>query len=430
MVPLLPPEEIWFEGRELPLDVWRLISFEFDLVSSSVSSQVSVGDFAFSAVTQTGLAFRLLIDQLGNRRVRFEVELNNIPPAWTSAITQPYSIKVSLARIFFEAGCLLTPLATQDLTKWFGAVRYLHWIDDGSSELRVRDEFDRDSIDCRYRGLFAEETAIGLMAVVLTDVFRASPINNTVEVVPPNLIKPGKPIADFISQSTDPITGWKTTIIAESKGSLRNRISNSRHDRAKQQVASTNVLFSGTVQTLPLAFGSTVCFSSQSRNTRCIVDDPAEDLHSKRIRIDPELAWRVAYAKALTFVGLETGAQQVMRGERAEAVRPIDSDREIDRRRSDRDLQRLRRAQTARERFGMDLVLDVGSGAVSLDTRVLDILRRGITAESPLQFSEILSMRRELSESRQSRASFESSLGFGCISYLDLDQDRERRPEM
>ena len=34
MVPLLPPEEIWLDQRELPLDVWRLVSFDFDLVSS------------------------------------------------------------------------------------------------------------------------------------------------------------------------------------------------------------------------------------------------------------------------------------------------------------------------------------------------------------------------------------------------------------
>ncbi len=79
MVPLLPPEEIWFDGRELPMDVWRLVSFEFDLVSSAVSSQVSVEDFAFSAVNQNALAFRFLIGQLGNRRVNFQVKLESIP---------------------------------------------------------------------------------------------------------------------------------------------------------------------------------------------------------------------------------------------------------------------------------------------------------------------------------------------------------------
>ena len=36
---------------------------------------------------------------------------------------------VSLARVFCEAGALLTPLASEDFTKWYGAVRYLHWID-------------------------------------------------------------------------------------------------------------------------------------------------------------------------------------------------------------------------------------------------------------------------------------------------------------
>src|SRR5262245_59214075 len=81
MVPLLPPEEIWLNGQELPLDIWRLISFEFDLVSSAVASQVSVQDFAFAAVNQNALAFRYLINQ-AQRRVTFEVQWTNIPAGW------------------------------------------------------------------------------------------------------------------------------------------------------------------------------------------------------------------------------------------------------------------------------------------------------------------------------------------------------------
>ena len=171
MVPLLPPEEIWLDGRELPMDIWRLVCFEFDLVSSSVSSQIAVEDFAFSAVNQSALAFRFLINQLGDRRVNFQVELSNLPAAWLSSRSNPITLDISLARLFFEAGALLTPLANQDFIKWYGAIRYLHWIDGGSPELRVKDEFNNDKVDSRYRGLFAEETAIGLMAVVLSDVF-------------------------------------------------------------------------------------------------------------------------------------------------------------------------------------------------------------------------------------------------------------------
>ncbi len=67
----------------------------------------------------------------------------------------------SLARVYFEAGCLLTPLASNDYTKWHSAIRYLHWIDVAEKELRVEDRFKGKTIDSRYRGLFAEETAIG-----------------------------------------------------------------------------------------------------------------------------------------------------------------------------------------------------------------------------------------------------------------------------
>jgi hypothetical protein len=258
MVPLLPPEEIWLNGRELPLDLWRLVSFEYDLVSSAVASRVAVEDFAFSAATQSGLAFRILINRLASQRTRFEVELRNLPAAWAIPLR---SIDVSLARIFFEAGSLLTPLA-QDLTKWYGAIRYAHWVDPASAELRVLNDFKRDSVDCRYRGLFAEETAIGLMAVVLSDVFGASPINDSAEVLPPSFMRSGGPVADFIAQSAEPGSGRKTTIIAESKGSLGQEISKQRRDRAKQQVMATSHVVAGFDQILRLTFASRIGFSS------------------------------------------------------------------------------------------------------------------------------------------------------------------------
>lgn len=420
MVPLLPPEEIWLDGRELPLDVWRLICFEFDLVSSSVASQISVEDFAFSAVTQGALAFRLLINQLGSRRVNFEVQLDKIPMTWVSGAPLR-TIDVSLARVFFEAGSLLTPLADEDFIKWYGAIRYLHWIDGALSELRVKDEFDGDSIDCRYRGLFAEETAIGLMAVVVSDLFGACPINNTVEVLPPKSIKRGQPIADFIAQATNPTTSVKTTIICESKGSLGNPVSKARYAHAKRQLAATNLLFKGTASTLPLTLGSTIRFSSQKPSSQCYVTDPPSEMEAEPMYINPRDAWRVAYAKALTFVGLDTVAQQVLRGDPAEAIRPIDFDRQRDRTRSERDLKRLKRANSARERFAMDLLLDVGAYAVSLDTGVAAILRSGIDGESHYRIEEILSSRRDLAGMRFPGASFETSLGLGCIAYSELD---------
>src|SRR5262249_24495184 len=58
IVPRLPPEEIWYDGRELPLDVWRLLSFDLDLVSSALTSQVPLEDISFGSLTPTGLAFR------------------------------------------------------------------------------------------------------------------------------------------------------------------------------------------------------------------------------------------------------------------------------------------------------------------------------------------------------------------------------------
>jgi hypothetical protein len=431
MVPLLPPEEIWLDGRELPLDIWRLISFEFDLVSSAVSSEVSVEDFAFSAVNPSALAFRFLIGQLGNRRARFELQAKDIPSDWAPALATPLSIEFSLARLFFEAGSLLTPLAGQDFIKWYGAIRYLHWIDDAVSELRVKDQFRRDSVDSRYRGLFAEETAIGLMAIVLSDVFGAKPINNTVEVLPPGALRPNQPVADFVAQAINPSTSQPTTIIAESKGSLGKAISKTRWARAKTQIASTNAVFAGFAQTLPLAFGSAIWFSGQKGTTHCLVADPPIDSNVDSTELDPVRAWRVAYAKALRFVGLETAAKHVLHGEPAESIRPMDFDRTSDRRRSEQDFRRLHRAGAARHRFGMELLLDVGPCALSLDSNVANVLRHGIDADSRFKVAEVLHSRRVHARDRLPGASFETSLGLGCIFYSELDEgnDRGRRRE-
>jgi hypothetical protein len=427
LVPLLPPAEIWLDGRELPMDVWRLVCFEFDLVSSSVSSLLSVNDFAFSAVNPSALAFRFLLNQLGGRRATFEVELDKVPTAWVPPGANPIVMDVSLARVFFEAGGLLTPLANEDFIKWYGAVRYLHWIDGGSPELRVKDEFNKNTIDCRYRGLFAEETAIGLMAIILGDVFGARPINNTVEVVPPGSLDPGQPVADFIAQATHPTNSQKTTIIAESKGSLGNVVNQARRERAKLQLAATKkAVFTGSNQILPLTLGSTIRFSKQKSRSRCIVTDPPAEVGPDPINVDPVDAWRVAYAKTLKFVGLETAADQVYRGAPAVALHPVDFDRQRDRKRNERDRQRLRRASSARQRFGMELVLDVGQYAFGLDAGVLSVLQRGIDREAISALADILDSPGEFTHMTARGDSFRTSLGVGCISYADLDGDAGR----
>jgi hypothetical protein len=191
-------------------------------------------------------------------------------------------------------------------------------------------------------------------------------------------------------------------------------------------VVTTNLLFNGTARTLPLTFGSTICFTAQTGQTRCLVTDPPQDPESDFMVIDPVHAWRVAYSKAFKFVGMETAARQIRRGEPAESIRPIDFERQRDRKRSERDYQRLHRAGYARERFGMDLVLDVGPSALSIDQNVLHVLRHGINAESHFKISETLRASRERRRDQFRGASFETGLGIGCISYKDLDEGHHR----
>ncbi len=74
----------------------------------------------------------------------------------------------------------------------------------------------------------------------------------------------------------------------------------------------------------------------------------------------------------------------------------------------------------------MDLILDAGPCAVSVDQNVLHVLRDGINAQSHFEISEALGFRRKGGEDRFRGASFETSLGIGCISYKDLDEGHHR----
>ena len=144
--------------------------------------------------------------------------------------------------------------------------------------------------------------------------------------------------------------------------------------------------FAGTSQLLALAFASTIRFSGQKLKSCCLVVDPPADFESENIEIDPVEAWRIAYAKALKFAGLEIAAQQVARGAPANGISPIDFDRNVDRRRSDRDRRRLLRAQGARELLQMDLILDLGSHALAIDTGWLDVQTTGSVLNLNIEF--------------------------------------------
>jgi hypothetical protein len=237
------------------------------------------------------------------------------------------------------------------------------------------------------------------------------------------LIERGQPIADFVAQAIDPATSQKITIVAESKGSLGSVVSAARHNRAKEQLEQTRKIpFAGTSQLLALAFASTIRFSGQKLKSCCLVVDPPADFERENIEINPVEAWRMAYAKALKFAGLEIAAQQISRGAPASGISPIDFDSKLDRKKTERDRQRLRRAGAARELLQMELILDLGSYALSIDRALLDVLHQGINAESQHRIPEILRRHREIRNEVMRAVSFEMSLGLGCISYAELDE--------
>lgn len=419
IVPLLPPEEIWCDGFELPLDVWRLLSFDIDLVASALSAQVPLDDIAFGSLTQSGLAFRAVMGRMQTQSLELTITPRDLPTSFSTSLTGgPRKLSMTLARLFFEAGCLLTPLRLSDITQWYAALRYQDWIAMKAPRLCVRDEFRRESVDSRYRGLFAEEMAIGIMAVVLADIFDARPIVNTAEFLAandPGALRKGVPVADFIATARG-----RYTIIAESKGSLGTNVANGRIRRAKEQVAATRLRMRKTAAKLPLVFCSSVFFSYQQKDASCLVIDPPADAGDDDLiinPIDPILAWRAAYAKVFRFVGLDTASQQVLHGERISSLFPMDV-RPVDDRLGTSD--RWHRAAMARERFGADLLLDVGSCAVGIDPQVLKLLRESGVHERADEALEHFAENRHKVQRFRGSSSFLNCLGIGCIFYDDL----------
>jgi hypothetical protein len=87
----------------------------------------------------------------------------------------------------------------------------------------------------------------------------------------------------------------------------------------------------------------------------------------------------------------------------------------------ERGARRRRRSIIARERFGADLVLDVGPCAIGMDSRILNLLQEtGLREDSDKKLAELSDMRSDhASESRG--ASFMNYLGLGCIFYDELE---------
>lgn len=420
IVPVLPPEEIWLDGKELPLDVWRLLSCEIDYLSSSLSAHVPLEDIAFGSLTQSGLEFRAMMSRMEKMQLEIVIKGRDLPsgfPFLHVPINQ--TLSVSLARLLFEAGCLLTPLRQDDIGRWYAALRYQGWIAKTPPRLCVRDEFGGDSVDSRYRGLFAEEMAVGIMAVVLADIFSAKPIVNTVEFLAttdPSLRNKKGPIADFVAMASDPVSSQGLTIIAESKGSLGRVVTDERIRHAKQQVAATRARVRRFPNKLPVAFCSSVFFAHQSQDALCVVvDPPADPDDGEDLLLEPVSAWRVAYSKALRFVGLDSAARQALIGEPVKALHPMYDDRDRPSDERPRDDLRRRRVMMARERFGAELLLDVGPCTVGIDRQVLSVLQRsGISEESDRALWELADKRSRDTE-RLAGGSFLNYLGLGCI---------------
>lgn len=412
LVPFMPPEEIWCNGTEVALDLWRLIAFDIDYVSSAAQLGFDPTDMAIGSLSYNAVAFSKLVNACGNDIVSFDVKEFDFPKPLSSSSSS--SLTVSLKQLFLEAGSLLTPADPADMAQWYAAVRYLNWIDAARGDLRVNAAFSGDSVDTRYRGLFSEEMAIGMMASLLRERYGVSMIANTAEYHALHGISHDGVVADFIAEGIAPTTGKRMTIIAESKGAIRQKVPANRKTHAKSQISATPYSVSGTDEVVGLAFASSLRYSNQNDRSYCEVIDP--EPNDDGVSIDPVSGYRLAYAKTLRFAGLETAARQTYQGRPATALPDPDLEKER-MARDDRQAQVSRhRSAFCREALGAELIRDMGETGLIIERRLLSILRNGISSESVGQIREQLAERRR---NIDTPTSFLNGLGIGLASFGD-----------
>lgn len=426
LVPLLPPEEIWCGERELPLDVWRMIAFEYDLVASAISSGLDMSPIRYGPMSFDALAFGQMMASAGRRQVDFN--LNEDPPVpGNVAPLAPLAneLTTSLRELFFEMGAILTPAQTSQYAKWYAAIRYIDWIA-SSDELRIKDFVKGDTLDTRYKALFSEELAIGLMAIVMKSRYGCATIVDTRSLLSPpgpgglsaSQINGGM-IADFVG--TIPLgTPEPDVIVAESKGSVGDTVSNARRAYAKKQVQAIEV--SGVRNSFGLTFCSSIRYESDSARSCCSVADPAPEGELIEVPYRDDVAYRVAYAKAFSFIGLRAAAIQILAGRPATALPSIEDERHW--KGESREDRRVRQADMyLRETCNAVYLSHLKNAGIALDLGVLRSLRQGINMETAGHLGSYLhyhigpraeeGVRREMPT-----GSFINTLGIGIVDYV------------
>lgn len=415
LVPLMPPEEIWYRGRELPLDIWRLLSFESDQLSTAILHGFAPTDPGVASLSYNSLAFSRMMQECGRTSVAIDVLERDFGASPHASGNAP--VTVTLRELFLEAGTLLTPSKPADITHWYSAVRYLSWLATGGGELRVKTHLGKSSIDARYRGLFSEEMAVGVMAVLLRRRYGARAIVNTAEYHSHyNLVHAGRN-ADFIADGVEPTSGQPFTLIAESKGSIRQVVSASRRRHAKTQVQETQLGVQGGTHSIGLAFATSLRYENQKKRSLVEVIDPEPNNADEEL--DPALMYCMAYAKALRFIGFEAASRQVLAGRSAASL--PDPHREHHRDgRIDYDVPYStiqRRRSLCRELFGAEIIRDLGPVGVMVSAQTLSVLRSGISRSSLATLRDS----HPSYDASHSGTGFLNSLGIGIAAWEELE---------
>lgn len=358
--------------------------------------------------------FTELMYQTNDSLVEIDLQVGDMPAPYAGVLDS--SISVPLRRLFFEGGLALTPLLTEeDMAPWYMAVRYARWLVQEPGPLWVRPLFlSSRRLDSRYKSLFSEDMGVAFAAVILVKELGAFPPVDIAAVQPAYA---SGPRADYVAFAMD-TDGAIRGIIVESKGSLRQAVSDRRKAKAKEQVENTSLEVDGVDEWARMTFCSAICYEvKNTRRTCCEVKDPPHSSHESVVQLDPVRFWRVAYAKALHFIGFDEDSRRVEGGLEAK-LSPLQHT--VGGRLNTE--QHIRRRVALARGYGAEYILELDEFGVVISSDILGILRAGLTADNMPMLLKTLAGHRATREAPNVR-SFMNTLGIGLVHYVDLRED-------
>lgn len=258
-----------------------------------------------------GLGWPAAVQALFHDVRDWTLAFQNFPPK--HGVPMPASATYSLARIFFEAGILLTPaVSALPYPPWFALFRYAHAFTGTQPNLAL--PIGSEDLDPRLLGVLAEELAVGVTGALARDLWTVQHLDDVEGLIRKNQVErlAPPPDPDFADARPDylGLTVANEAVFFESKGATGapHKLKAARA-KGKKQVNNVRSLLHPHRATASRVVVSTqlpIKGKNKSSRATTFLDDPVVPPRPETAAAGPrDLLVRRAYAKILSLAGLE-----------------------------------------------------------------------------------------------------------------------------